>query len=174
MNDQLSTCEKNFIIKCLSTNKVNAENAFYELNQQNTYVFLLKRLDGRSFNEFRKISIHFGSDWGCAFVTLGETKILAQVTCEITQPRATRPNEGILYINVNSGIEKRLSEPFVLLASNLERTLKESRCVDLESLCIKPEEKVWRIRVDLNIFNHEGNLVGALTMALKGIIGLIE
>lgn len=120
----------------------------------------MQRLDGRSFTEFRNINIHFGVEWGCALVLLGETKVLAQVSCEIVQPRATRPAEGILYINVNSGQDKRSAEHIVLLTRNLERALKESRCVDLESLCIKAEEKVWRIRVDLNILNHEGNLIG--------------
>ncbi|XP_031627984.1 exosome complex component RRP45 [Contarinia nasturtii] len=140
----LSTCEKNFIIKCLSNNK---------------------RLDGRAFTEFRNINIHFGVEWGCALVSLGETKVLAQVSCEITQPRATRPSEGILYVNINSGQDKRNAEHIVLLTRNLERALKESRCVDLESLCIKAEEKVWRIRVDLNILNHEGNLIDCASVA---------
>lgn len=128
---------------------------------KNLYIFFIfQRLDGRQFNEFRKLSIHFGSEWGCTYASLGETKILAQVSCEIAQPGATRPTEGILYINVNSGLEKRSSEQMILLTRHLERALKESRCVDLESLCIKAEEKVWKIRVDLTILNHEGNLVG--------------
>lgn len=97
---------------------------------------------------------------GCALVSLGETKILAQVSSEITQPSATRPAEGLLQIYVNSGQSKRNAEHIVLLTRNLERALKESRCVDLESLCIKAEEKVWKIRVDINILNHEGNLTG--------------
>lgn len=117
-------------------------------------------MDGRNFTEFRNININFGVEWGCALVSLGETKVLAQVSCEIAQPRATRPSEGVLYLNVNSGQDKRSAEHIVLLTRNLERALKESRCVDLESLCIKAEEKVWRIRVDLNILNHEGNLIG--------------
>lgn len=119
-------------------------------------------MDGRNFNDFRNIDIQFGSEYGCVIVSLGETKVLAQVSCEITQPRATRPAEGTLFINVNCGQEKRSSEQVVLLTRNLERALKESRCVDLEWLCIKAEEKVWRIRVDVNILNHEGNLTGNL------------
>lgn len=119
-------------------------------------------MDSRSFTEFRELSINYGSEWGCVYVALGETKVLAQVSCEITQPRATRPTEGVLYINVNSGLEKRSSEQVVLLTRNLERAFKESRCVDLESLCIKAEEKVWKLRVDINILNHEGNLIGML------------
>lgn len=124
-----------------------------------------QRLDGRKFNEFRDVNIQFGTEWGCAFVSLGETKVLAQVSCEITQPRATRPAEGTLFVNVNSGQEKRSSEHIVLLTRNLERALKESRCVDLESLCIKAEEKVWRIRVDVNVLNHEGNLIDCASVA---------
>lgn len=120
----------------------------------------MQRLDSRSFTEFRELSINYGSELGCVYVSLGETKVLAQVSCEITQPRATRPTEGVLYINVNCGLEKRSSEQVVLLTRNLERAFKESRCVDLESLCIKAEEKVWKLRVDLNILNHEGNLIG--------------
>lgn len=77
-------------------------------------------------------------------VSLGETKVLAQVSCEITQPRATRPAEGLLYINVNCGQEKRSSEHMVLLTRNLERALKESRCVDLE---VNQESNVWSFLV---------------------------
>lgn len=103
-------------------------------------------------------------------MSLGQTKVLAQVSCEITQPRATRPAEGILYINVNSGQDKRSAEHIVLLTRNLERALKESRCVDLESLCIKAEEKVWKIRVDINILNHEGNLIGKFSNEIYSVI----
>lgn len=160
MNDlPLSTCEKNFIIKCLAENRVSY--IFHMLSELNWIdeCNWFQRLDGRNFSEFRNIDINFGVEWGCALVSLGETKVLAQVSCEITQPRATRPAEGVLYINVNSQ-DKRNAEHIVLLTRNLERALKESRCVDLESLCIKAEEKVWKIRVDINILNHEGNLIG--------------
>lgn len=91
-----------------------------------------QRLDGRNFNEFRNIDLQFGSEYGCVVVSLGETKVLAQVSCEITQPRATRPAEGLMYINVNCGQDRRSSEHMVLLTRNLERALKESRCIDLE------------------------------------------
>lgn len=168
MNDQqLSTCEKNFILKCLEQKKVSgfASIDFHHVNLMINFFSSRtpryhQRLDGRQFFEFRNISIQFGCELGCALVSLGETKVLAQVSCEITQPQATRPAEGILYINVNSGQIKRSTEHIVLLARNLERALKESRCVDLESLCIKAEEKVWKIRVDVNILNYEGNLTG--------------
>lgn len=31
--------------------------------------------------------------------------------------------------------------------------------MDLESLCILAEERVWILRVDINVLNHEGNLI---------------
>ena len=33
----------------------------------------------------------------------------------------------------------------------LDRNIKESKCVDLESLCILAEESVWQLRVDVTV-----------------------
>lgn len=128
----------------------------------------MQRLDGRKLEEFRPLKINFGAEWGSAHVTLGETRVLAQVSCELGQPKATRPNEGLLYINVELSPMAALhfeagrnSELTVQINRILERTFKDSRCVDLESLCVSAEDKVWILRVDLNVLNHEGNIIGA-------------
>lgn len=149
----LSTCEKSFILKAL------AENPSL-------------RLDGRSVDEFRPVKIHFGSDWGCCLVTYGETKVLVQVSCEVQQPKPTRPNEGLLLLYVELSPmgaphfeAGRQSDLAVQLNRLLEKCIKDSRCVDLESLCITAEEKVWAVRVDINILNHEGNLIDAASVA---------
>nr|CAD7432357.1 unnamed protein product [Timema monikensis] len=99
-------------------------------------------------------------------------RVLAQVSCDVMAPKATRPNEGLLHINVElspmgaphfeSG---RLSELGVQLNRLLEKAIKDSHCVDLESLCIVAEEKVFNLRVDVHILNHEGNLVEAASIA---------
>jgi len=52
-----------------------------------------------------------------------------------------------------------------VLFRTIERCLKESRCLDLESLCIISEEKVWEVRLDLHILNHCGNLTDACSVA---------
>ncbi|XP_021926294.1 exosome complex component RRP45-like isoform X2 [Zootermopsis nevadensis] len=123
-------------------------------------------------DESREIRIYFGTDWGCCQVSLGETKVLAQVSCEVQQPKATRPNEGLLFVNVElspMGAPHfevgRQSELAVQLNRLLEKCIKDSSCVDLESLCIVAEEKVWALRVDINVLNHEGNLVDAASAA---------
>lgn len=48
----------------------------------------------------------------------------------------------------------------------LERAFKDSNCVDLESLCIVADEKVWNIKVDLNVLNHEGNIIDCASVAV--------
>ncbi|XP_011193514.1 exosome complex component RRP45 [Zeugodacus cucurbitae] len=147
----LSTIERNFITQAVNQNL---------------------RLDGRKNDEFRKVTINFGADWGSALVALGETKVLAQVSCELGVPKSTRPNEGIIYINVELGQmaaphfeSGRNSELNVQISRTLERTFKDSRCVDLESLCVTSEERVWLLRIDLNVLNHEGNLIDCCSIA---------
>lgn len=131
-----------------------------------------KRLDGRGSSEGRDVEITYGLDWGSCQVTLGKTRVLAQVSCQVVEPMFSRPNEGVLQVNLDlTGLAAprfdggRPGEESVELSRLLERTLKESRCLDLESLCIVAEEKVWQIRLDLNVLNHEGNLFDASSIA---------
>ncbi|KOB73781.1 Exosome complex exonuclease RRP45 [Operophtera brumata] len=152
MRDTLiSICEKNFLQQLVAEGH---------------------RLDGRNYNESRTLKISFGSSYGSCIVTLGETKVLAQVTCEVTQPKQVRPNEGILFINVDVGPmaspqfeANRSSDLSVYLNRLLEKCYKDSKCIDLESLCIVVEEKVWSIRVDIRVLNHDGNIIECASIA---------
>lgn len=77
---------------------------------------------------------------------------MAQVSCDIQQPKTSRPNEGMIRINVEltplaaqhfeSG---RPSEAAILISRQLEKCFKDSKCVDLESLCIVADKKVTRM-----------------------------
>ncbi|XP_072942168.1 exosome complex component RRP45 [Epargyreus clarus] len=147
----ISNCEKNFLQNIVSEGH---------------------RLDGRNYNESRKLEISFGSDYGSCSVSLGETKVFAQVSCEIVQPKQIRPNEGILFINLD--ITPMAAPQFeayrptdlnVYLNRLLEKCYKDSKCIDLESLCIVVEEKVWSLRVDLKVLNHAGNLIECSSIA---------
>ncbi|KAF9822795.1 hypothetical protein SFRURICE_000864 [Spodoptera frugiperda] len=147
----LSNCEKNFI------NKVVVEG---------------HRLDGRTYDESRSLSISFGSDYGSCMVSLGETKVLANVSCEVVQPKQIRPNEGTIYINLEISPmaapqfeANRQTEFSVYLNRLLEKCYKDSKCVDLESLCIVVEEKVWSLRVDIKVLNHDGNIIECASIA---------
>jgi len=147
----VSSCEKSFLLEGLWEGK---------------------RLDGRGWLEERKLEITYGKDWGSCLVKLGRTMVMAQVSAMVTEPRVARPNEGILMVNVElSPIAApkfetgRMTDEGVEINRTIERCLKESRCLDLESLCIISEEKVWTVRLDLHILNHCGNLTDACSVA---------
>ena len=92
-----------------------------------------------------------------------------------------------------SGPGNPVDEEITEVSRLLERLLKESRCLDMESLCISAEEKVWygqcsylkktkykvlldfhgvyfflsnrEIRLDINVLNHEGNVADCAGVA---------
>ncbi|KZC12220.1 Exosome complex component RRP45 [Dufourea novaeangliae] len=147
----LTNCERNFINKAV---------------EEGT------RLDGRNLLEARPVKIYFGSSWGSCMVLLGQTRAVVQVTCDIQQPNTSRPNEGMLHINVELNPLAaqhfdggRQSESSILISRQLEKCFKDSKCIDLESLCIVADKKVWNLRVDINIINHDGNLIDCASIA---------
>ena len=147
----MSNCERNFVNKAVERGT---------------------RLDGRNLLEARPVKIYFGSNWGNCMVSLGQTRAVAQVTCDIQQPKTSRPNEGILHINVELNPMAaqhfdggRQSESSILISRQLEKCFKDSKCIDLESLCIVADKQVWNLRVDVNIINHDGNLIDCASIA---------
>ena len=66
----------------------------------------------------------------------------------------------------------RPSDLAVEVSRMLERTLKDARVLDLESLCIVAEQKVWAVRVDVHVVDHDGNLLDAA--ALAGLAALLH
>lgn len=126
---------------------------------------VFQRIDGRKLDEFRKVRINFGTEWGSTHVALGETRCMVTVSCEVVAPKNSRPNEGHMFINVEFGPMAAVhyeagkqSEIGVLTSRILERAFNDSRCVDLESLCIVSEEKVWQLRIDVAVLNDAGNV----------------
>ncbi|KAJ7406767.1 Exosome complex component RRP45 [Willisornis vidua] len=103
--------------------------------------------------------------------------VLAQVSCELVCPKPNRPTEGVLFFNLElspmaaPGLEPgRQSELLVSVNRLLERCLRDSKCIDTESLCVVAGEKVWQIRLDMHLLNHDGNITDAASIA--GIVAL--
>ncbi|XP_048852484.1 exosome complex component RRP45 [Brienomyrus brachyistius] len=147
----LSNCERQFLLKAIEEKK---------------------RLDGRQTYDYRNIKITFGTDYGCCVVDVGKTRVLAQVSCELVAPKDNRPTEGIMFINLelspmaSPAFESgRQSELHVTLNRLLERCLRNSKCLDTESLCVVSGEKVWKIRIDVHVLNHDGNIMDAASIA---------
>ncbi|EHH26160.1 hypothetical protein EGK_16059 [Macaca mulatta] len=147
----LSNCERRFLLRAIEEKK---------------------RLDGRQTYDYRNIRISFGTDYGCCIVELGKTRVLGQVSCELVSPKLNRATEGILFFNLElsqmaaPAFEPgRQSDLLVKLNRLLERCLRNSKCIDTESLCVVAGEKVWQIRVDLHLLNHDGNIIDAASIA---------
>lgn len=130
------------------------------------------RVDGRRPFDHRSISIKFGREDGSAEVQLGQTHVMAFVTAQLLQPYKDRPNEGTLSIFTEfspmadpSFEPGRPGEAAVELGRVIDRGLRESRAVDMESLCVISGKLVWAVRVDLHMLDNGGNLVDAANIA---------
>jgi exosome complex component RRP42 len=145
------------------------QNLIMELAAKN------RRIDGRALTDYREIKIERGiieKANGSAQVSIGKTKVMAGVKLELGEPFPDTPDEGVL--TVNAEFTPIASPTFELgppgensieLARIVDRNLRESKAIDLKKLCITPGKKVFIVFVDINILNHDGNLIDASTYA---------
>jgi exosome complex component RRP42 len=134
-----------------------------------------KRIDGRAFDEYRKIEIEPGiisKAEGSAKVKIGRTQVLTGIKMDIGDPYPDIPEEGVMTTaaeliplaspDFEAGPPK---EDAVELARVVDRGIRESEVVEVDKLCIAPHEKVWMIFVDIHILDHDGNLFDAASLA---------
>ena len=134
-----------------------------------------KRIDGREFDEFRKIEIKENVSIkaeGSASVKLGETHVIAGVKIELGEPFPDTPEEGVLIVNAEfsplASPEFESGPPgenAVELARIVDRGIRESKSIKMNELVIEPGEKVWCVFIDIQIVNDQGNLLDAATLA---------
>lgn len=137
------------------------QDKIYSLLQQS------KRLDGRGLYDMRSITITTNlvekAD-GSALVTLGGTKILAGIKTEIGTPYLDRPDEGSFTINAELlPLASTSFEPGppdergVELARVVDRSIRESKVLDLKKLCLIEGEKVYVLFIDIYVLDYDGN-----------------
>lgn len=131
------------------------------------------RIDRRKRDEYRHMEIVFGKKYGSVLVAIGNTRVLATVTAEIAEPKVSRPSEGMLRISVDLSPmaspfyeTNRLMDESVEIARLLERSIREARSFDTESLCLISGKKVWALEANLVVFNTEGNVIECCSVAL--------
>lgn len=145
------------------------------------------RIDGRPLHGFRPVTITPDPQTrGLVTVDLGhgeaKTKVFSTVSATLSRPSIERPAEGMVsfYVEIfggsrnveefrSSGGRSDASEMVELerdgLQRLIERILKATRILDLESLCVVPGEQVWAVRVDLHVLQAKGSLIDALSIA---------
>jgi exosome complex component RRP42 len=134
-----------------------------------------KRIDGRKFDEFRKIEIEQGiikKAEGSARVRFGETEVIAGVKMDFGTPFPDTPEEGTLVVNAEftplASPDFDVGPPgedAIELARVVDRGIRESKCIELNKLCIRPGEKVWCVFIDIHMINDKGNLLDASALA---------
>jgi exosome complex component RRP42 len=134
------------------------------------------RGDGRKLEDFRKVEIETGIIYkaeGSARVKMGKTDILAGIKMEVGTPFSDRPDEGTIMVNAefspmaSADFEPgRPGENSIELARVVDRGIRESKAIDLKKLCIEAGEKVWMVLADIQIMNHDGNLIDAAALAV--------
>lgn len=134
-----------------------------------------KRIDGRRFDEFRKIEIEtnvVNKAEGSARVKIGNTQVLAGIKMDIGEPYSDSPESGVLTTaaeliplaspDFEAGPPR---EDAIELARVVDRGVRESEVVELDKLCLEPGEKVWIVFIDIHILDYEGNLFDAASLA---------
>ena len=138
------------------------------------------RADGRSPLEFRPLSLAPAAgalEGGFAVeAELGATRALGCCSAELGEPSPGRPAEGSLEVRVElspmaSGAfepgrgRPAQAEAEARLTRLLERSLRERRAVELESLCESPGRCAWALRLDVRVLDHGGALADAAAAA---------
>jgi len=140
------------------------------------------RIDERKFDEFREIKIEtdvIKKAEGSARVLIGNTHVLVGVKMSVNEPFPDAPNEGVLIVNAELvPVASPTFDPgppdenSIELARVVDRGIRESKCIDLEKLCIEEGKKAWNVNIDIHVLDHDGNLIDA--SALGAIAALIS
>jgi exosome complex component RRP42 len=130
-----------------------------------------ERIDGRGLWDYREFNIKsdlISSAEGSADVSLGETRIITGLKYEIGQPFPDLPNEGVCTIMaellpIASPLFERgpPDEQSIELARVVDRGIRHADCIQTKKLCIKENEAVYILFVDMYVINYAGNLIDA-------------
>ncbi len=134
-----------------------------------------KRADGREFNEFRNIEIEtniISKAEGSARVKIGNTQVVVGIKMDVGEPYSDSPESGVMTTaaeliplaspDFEAGPPR---ENAIELARVVDRGIRESGVIELDKLCIEPEEKVWIVFIDIHIIDYDGNLFDAASLA---------
>jgi exosome complex component RRP42 len=134
-----------------------------------------KRVSNRAFDQYRDVEVLTNVSEnanGSARVRLGKTDVIAGTKFGIQEPFPDTPNEGSISVGAElTPLASPLNEvgppstSEVELARVVDRGIRESHCIDLESFCITEGEKVLSLYVDVYAVNDDGNMFDAASMA---------
>ncbi|MGH7340998.1 MAG: exosome complex protein Rrp42, partial [Candidatus Rokuibacteriota bacterium] len=105
-------------------------------------------------------------------VNLGGTTVLVGVKVALGTPFPDRPKDGVIITNAElvpmaspSFEVGPPSKESIEVARVVDRSIRESKMLDLGELCVKEGEKVWMLNIDIHAINYDGNLFDAALIA---------
>jgi len=134
-----------------------------------------KRADGRKLDEYRDIEIEVGlvsKAEGSARVKIGNTQVVAGIKMDVGEPYPDSPESGVM--STAAELIPMASPDFeagpprenaIELARVVDRGIRESEIIEVDKLCIEPNEKVWIVFIDIHILDYDGNLFDAASLA---------
>jgi exosome complex component RRP42 len=136
-----------------------------------------KRMDGRNVDEIRKVSIimenKLGMAEGSARVKLGDTDVICGIKVVLGDPYPDSKDKGVMTTTAEL---VPLASPFfetgppspesVEVARVVDRGIRESETINLRSLKVPEENKVFVVFIDIYPLDMDGNLIDAATVAV--------
>ncbi|KAI9472368.1 MAG: ribosomal protein S5 domain 2-type protein [Benjaminiella poitrasii] len=139
------------------------------------------RGDGRARFEYRHLVLETGllsQASGSARCRLGDSDVLVGIKVEIGEVDPTRPKQGRIICNVECSpsasqqFEGRGADEINnTLTLALDRLLNGPQSgLDLESLCIIPNQQCWIIYIDAMVMDAAGNLLDCIVMTTRATL----
>ena len=134
-----------------------------------------KRIDGRAFDEPRKILIEPGAipkANGSARVRLGDTEVVCGVKIQPDRPFPDTGDKGLFICTAellplsHPTVETGPPQPPVIeLARVVDRGIRESHMIDVTELVIEKDKSVIGVFADNVVVDYDGNLFDACSYA---------
>lgn len=104
----------------------------------------------------------------------GGTHILCSVKADLVRPApGIVPSEGVVELHVDHAVSaqsRTASRKVDMELQSLLRRLWLPHAVDLQGLCIVPNQYAWRLSIDLLIFASQGNVVDVCAMVMRAAL----
>ncbi|AFN83125.1 RNase PH-like exoribonuclease [Encephalitozoon romaleae SJ-2008] len=123
-----------------------------------------ERFDNRDIEEARGFEVERISN--SCLVSMGTSRLLTVFQKTVSKPYIDRPHEGIISFSVSIGGKRHEK-----LLNFLHKVYTKQKSIDLESLCVKLNEEVTFIHIDLRILSSDGNIY---SLAVKGVNSVLE
>ncbi|MBU7015309.1 MAG: exosome complex protein Rrp42 [Theionarchaea archaeon] len=134
-----------------------------------------KREDGRALDEYRSLDIRANvvdKAEGSALVSLGGTMVFAGVKVDAGEPYPDTPDDGVMITGAElipmAAPDFEAGPPgeeAVEVARVVDRGIRESKALDTKALCVRENELVRLVFVDLHVMDYDGNLIDACGVA---------